>query len=138
MKSNTKAFLMALMLSMSVSACSWKDAVSTVGALTGTNQEKPLVGVDTEVGDDTVVVGDTVENTTGFDEAEISGDVQVNNHQERNTVDTAREVTYNEFSPLVMIIIAFLSVFGAVGWLAPSAKELFGMWRNRGNKNDEK
>lgn len=131
MKSKVKALLLAFALSVGVTACSWSDAVKGIGAVTGITEEKPLVGVDTEVGDDTVVVGERIETTTEFNE--VGGNVAVTNHQERNTVDKAGTVTYNEFSPMVMIIIGFLSVFGMIGWMLPSWSELWRRLRNKEN-----
>ncbi len=116
-----KAILLALVLSVSVTACSTTDLIKAGTAALGVSTEKPMVGIDTRIGDDQLNTG----TSTQFDDVE--GDVQVNNNNQKpsKNVNNTEQVTFNEsMSPFAILLIAFMAVFGAVGWMLPSWAEM--------------
>lgn len=136
-----RALMLAVLLSIGVSSCSTTDLIKGAGSALGITQEEPMIGIDTEVGDDTAQIGKTLNTSTNqntnpeFDDVE--GNVVVNtqnsastSHQEK-TVTKAEEVNFYDVSPFALFCMLFLSIFGSIGWLAPSAKDLWKMWKNR-------
>lgn len=118
-----KAILLALALSVSVTACSTTDLIKAATSVVGVSTEKPMVGIDTEIGDDQLNTGTSTQ--TEFDDVE--GDVQVNNNNQKpsKNVNNTEQVTFNEsMSPFAILLIAFLAMFGALGWMLPSWAEM--------------
>lgn len=127
-----KSTIASLLLILSVSACSTTDLLKAGAGALGVSTQEPMVGIETEVGDDTVVMGDAISPSTTFDDVE--GDVRVSNNNTKNKIEEAEQVVVNEnMSPFAIMLIAFLSVFAALGWMLPSYAEMRKHVKNRTN-----
>lgn len=115
----------SLFIILSVVSCSTTDLIKAGAGALGVTSQEPMLSIDTEVGDDTAVIGDTSALETSFHEVE--GDVLVNNSNQKTNknVEKAEQVTFNEsMSPFALMLIAFLAVFGAIGWMLPSWSQM--------------
>ena len=114
------AILLALTLTV---GCSTTDVLkAATGALGGATSE-PLVGIETDIGDKQINTGTSTSNSLD----NVEGNVQLNNNNQKQTknVNSAEQVTFNErMSPFALILIAFLTMFGAIGWMLPSWAEM--------------
>ncbi len=104
-----KHLVVALLLALTVAACSPMDILSTVGSVVGGGKAGVSVPIDAQIGRENtrtaVVVGD-----------QVTGGSTVNNS--KIDVEEAREVTINE-SPSFWFMVLF-----ALGWLLPSPKDI--------------
>jgi len=119
---NRRRFLTACLVLPVLSGCS---ATGLIGLITG----QPSIGIDTDietdVGDDKAVIGDTEDYSATFDEVEVGRDLKIDN--KRLTQTTAEKVIYNErTSPFVMLLLV-------VGWLLPTPHGLIEMWKDYRN-----
>ena len=122
---NIKAYLLATMLAFSVTACSYSDVLGAVSGAMGIGGEKPAIAIDTEIGDDQNTIGDA----QTFNVDDVNGNLTTNTTKNDKTVGTAQNVTYNEFTPLTMSIMGFLTVLALVGWAAPQISFRSPFWR---------
>jgi len=122
---NRRTFLLATVLALGTAACSTTDLLKAAGGALGVSSSEPMVGIDTEIGDDVATLGDS--QSLSFDDVE--GDVAIDTTNNKNSVDKAQNVTYNEFTPLTMGIMGFLGILAIVGWAAPQISFRSPFWR---------
>lgn len=122
---NIKAYLLAIMLAFSVTACSSSAIISAISGAMGIGGGKPAIAIDTEIGDDTATIGDS----QSIQVDDVNGNLTTNTTKNEKTVTQADNVTYNEFTPLTMSIVGFLVVLSVIGWAAPQISFRSPFWR---------
>lgn len=129
MKSIKTALFAAFILSLTT-ACTPSDALNALKGAVGVSTNEPMVAIDTDVGDKQATLGDS--QTLYIDDVE--GPVAIDTTNNKNSVDNAQNVTYNEFTPLTMSIMGVLVALALVGWAAPQISFRSPFWR-KSNEN---